>query len=338
MALPPVPTADFIAAWRASGGSPAEVSRRLGVGVRSVYSRRERLAAAGFELPTTSGQIDANGSPYAYAPRLHLGIENGSVVIWSDRHRWPGSGVSAAEAAMLALIKALKPVALISNGDELDGARASRHPPLGWEQKPRMDDELAEVQVGLRRIAEAWPAARRFRTVGNHCRRYDYHLSKMAPDFRGIRGMRLSDHLPEWEESWSVHINDGVPGGHVVVKHKIGAGVTAGRTNAIKAGVSIVTGHAHRLSVDAIETYAGRHYGVQSGTLADPRGPHAEYAEDAPDAGRSGFVVLTWRDGLLLPPEIAETDDAGVTWFRGEPVTTRPRIRVPAVFREQETA
>ena len=142
--------------------------------------------------------------------------------------------------------------------------------------------------------------------------------------------MRLSDHLPDWSESWSVHINPEIPGGHAAVKHKIGNGVTAGRTNAIKAGVTIVTGHTHRLSVDAVETYAGRHYGVQTGTLGHPRGAHAEYAEDSPDAGRAGFVVLTWRAGVLQPPELCEVDDAGVAWFRGEPVTVKPRIRVQA--------
>lgn len=324
-----VTTEQFIGAWR-SCGSPSETAKLTGLSIRNVYSRRARLAAQGFELPTTSGAIDHSASPYAYTPRVHLAIEDGCAVVWSDRHRWPGSGVTAAEAALLALLPALDPVAIISNGDELDGARSSKHPPLGWEMKPRMDDELAEVQVGLRRIADHAPRAKRYRTVGNHCRRYDYHLSKAAPDYRGIRGMRLADHLPDWSESWAVHINQGLSGGHTVIKHKIGNGVTAGRTNAVKSGVHIVTGHTHRLSVDAIETYAGRHYGVQTGTLADPRGPHTEYAEDSPDAGRSGFVVLTWRDGLLLPPEIAECDDAGVTWFRGEPVTVKPRIRVQA--------
>jgi hypothetical protein len=82
--------------------------------------------------------------------------------------------------------------------------------------------------------------------------------------------------------------------------------------------------------VDAIETYGGRHYGVQCGTLSEPRAPSFEYAEDTPDPGRAGFAVLTWRDGLLLPPELVECDDAGVAWFRGEPVTVRPRVRVRA--------
>jgi hypothetical protein len=325
-----IPPQDFAAVWHQEGGSPAAVARRLGVHERAVYSRRARLVERGYDLATASGHIDNDAPRHAYAPRVMLYVEDGSVVVWSDRHRWPGDGITPAEAALLALLPALDPVAIISNGDELDGARASKHPPLGWERKPDMASELAEVQVGLRRIAEHAPRAKRFRTVGNHCRRYDYHLSKSAPDYRGIVGMRLSDHLPDWSESWSVHINPETPGGAAVVKHKIGNGVTAGRTNAIKAGVTIVTGHTHRLSVDAVETYAGRHYGVQTGTLGHPRGAHAEYAEDNPDAGRAGFVVLTWRAGVLQPPELCEVDDAGVAWFRGEPVTVKPRVRVQA--------
>jgi hypothetical protein len=306
------------------------MSHATGLGVRSIYARRANLEARGYHLPTTSGHVDNATCGFAYAPRHNAFLEDGVAVIFSDRHWWPGDGMTPAEAALLAVLHQLDPDLVIANGDVLDGARQSKHAPLGWERKPAVADELATVQVGMRRIAEHCRRARKMRTVGNHDRRFDYHLAKAGPDYRGIVGTRLSDHLPEWEESWSVHINEGIGGGHMVVKHKIGNGATAGRTNAIKAGVHIATAHTHRLSVDAIETYAGRHYGIQCGTLADPRGPQFEYGEDTPDAGRAGFVVLTWRSGLLQPPELAEVDDAGVCWFRGEPVTIKPRVRVAA--------
>lgn len=320
---------DFARLWRECGGSPAEVARAMGTSMRNVFSRRNRLVTRGWDLPTTSGH-PAGATFFAYKPRELVDIEDGCAVVFSDRHWWPGDGVTPAEAALLALLPRLDPDVLIANGDVLDGARQSKHAPLGWERKPDIAAELATLQVGMRRLAEAAPRAKKFRTVGNHDRRFDYHLSRTAPDYRGIVGMRLSDHLSDWAESWAVHVNLDVRGGHCVVKHKIGNGVTAARGNAQKSGVHIITGHTHRLDAHPIETYAGRHWGVQCGTLCDPRSPAFEYGEDTPDPGRAGFVVLTWVAGIMQPPELAECDDAGVCWFRGEPITVKPRVRVQA--------
>ena len=44
-----------------------------------------------------------------------------------------------------------------------------------------------------------------------------------------------------------------------------------------------------------------------------------EYAENAPSQACSGFVVLTWKDGRMLPPEMCEVID-GKAYFRGEVV------------------
>lgn len=329
MAAPACSDADFVRVWH-EHGSPSAVAAVLGVNVRNAYARRNSLAAKGYDLPTTSNFPAAVLPQSAYPLRRTAEVRDGVAVVFGDRHWWPGDGITAAEAVLLAVLLRLDPDILIANGDVLDGAKQSKHPPMGWERKPSMVDELATVQVGMRRIAEHARRADKLRTVGNHDRRFDYHLSKTAPDYNGIRGMRLSDHLPEWPESWSVHINPGVAGGHAVVKHKIGNGVTAARTNAIKSGAHIVTGHTHRLDAHPVETYAGRHWGVQCGTLADPRSSAFEYGEDPPDAGRGGFVVLTWREWILQPPELVEVDDAGVGWFRGEPVALKPRVRVRA--------
>ncbi len=320
----------FLEAWRKHNGHAPSVAAELNLQIRSVYGRRASLERMGHDLPAGQAPRDNVTHRQAYTTRLVEEIEDGTAAVFGDRHWWPGDGITAAEAALLALLPQLDPDILVCNGDELDGARQGRHGSLGWEKKPGMDEELAAVQVGLGRIADAAQRARKYRTIGNHTRRYDYHLSRHAPDYRGIRGMRLRDHLPDWQESWSLHVNPGTPGGHAVIKHMIGNGVTAARTNAIKSGVTIVTGHTHRLDAHPIETYAGRHWGVQCGLLAHPRAPAFEYAEDPPDAGCAGFAVLTWRSGILQPPEFCEVDAAGVAWWRGEPVTIKPRVRVQA--------
>jgi hypothetical protein len=85
------------------------------------------------------------------------------------------------------------------------------------------------------------------------------------------------------------------------------------------SGKTIVTGHLHQLKVTPLSDYNGRRYGVDSGTLADPYGPQFEaYTEQNPMNWASGFVVLTFKDGRLLPPELVTVMDDGVVAFRGE--------------------
>ena len=324
---PRVPDEEFKAIWDRTGGSPCEVARVLNLGERAVFSRRRRLEERGYELPAGRAPVSEVNDSRAYASRIECEVEDGVVAVFSDRHWWPGDGISPAEAAMLALLPRLRPKIIVANGDVYEGAAQSKHAPLGWEKKPDAASEIEAMVAGMRRIEDAWPGARRIRTVGNHDRRYDYKLASVASDYRGISGTRLRDHLPAWEEAWSCHVNPGLLGGHTVIKHKLGGGVTAARGNAMKAGVHVVTGHTHALDCARVEDYAGRRYSVQCGTLSDTRAPAFEYGEDQPNPGRSGFVVLTYSAGLLLPPELVEVDDAGVGWFRSEPVTLRFRVK-----------
>jgi hypothetical protein len=322
--------AEFVAAWRRNSGNASAVAKDLDILPRGVFARRKRLEAFGYELPAASDLNSAITDRAAYPPRQSVDIEDGVVVIFSDRHWWPNDGVTPAEAALLVVLAKLNPDVVIANGDIYDGAASSRHAPLGQEKKPMVVDELAAVTVGMRRIADHCRRAKKLRTVGNHDRRFDYKLAMSAGEYVGVAGTRLADHLPEWPESWSIHINDSIVGGHCVVKHKLRQGVTAGRNNGMHAGVSIVTGHTHALDCTPLEDYSGRRYAVQCGTLSDTSSPAFEYGEDHPNKGRAGFAVLTWRSGIMQPPELAEVDNAGVAWFRGEPVAIRPRVRVPA--------
>jgi len=87
----------------------------------------------------------------------------------------------------------------------------------------------------------------------------------------------------------------------------------------LKGGLTMVTGHLHRLAVTPWADYTGRRWGVDTGTLADPLGPQFEYLENNATPWCSGFAVLTFKDGKLLPPELCEVID-GVAYFRGEAV------------------
>jgi len=326
MPAPACSADEFARIWHRHQGHAASVAAELGMVERPVFARRARLEAMGYELPCGQEPPSNITKRSAYPTRQDVTLQDGVAVVFSDRHYWPGDGITPAEAALLTLLPRLNPDLLICNGDVYDGAAQSRHAPLGWERKPDVRDELGAVQGGMARIAAAAPQARKLRTVGNHDRRFDYRLAQVAPDYRGIAGTRLSDHLPDWPESWAAHVNAGGPG-HTVIKHKLRQGVTAGRNNGLAAGTHIVTAHTHALDVTCLEDYRGRRYSVQTGMLGDPNSPAFEYGEDAPIKGRPGFVVLTWQSGLLLPPEVCEVDDAGVAWFRGAPVALRFRVR-----------
>jgi hypothetical protein len=64
----------------------------------------------------------------------------------------------------------------------------------------------------------------------------------------------------------------------------------------------------------------GTVYGVQTGTLANPYGQQFSYMEDSARDHRSGFAMLTYERGQLLPPELIQVWDegAGEVTFRGK--------------------
>jgi hypothetical protein len=59
-------------------------------------------------------------------------------------------------------------------------------------------------------------------------------------------------------------------------------------------------------------------YGVDTGCLADAYGPQFQYCRDNPRDWRSAFVVLTFRKGELLQPELVLGVDKNHVQFRGD--------------------
>jgi hypothetical protein len=104
----------------------------------------------------------------------------------------------------------------------------------------------------------------------------------------------------------------------VVVKHRWKGGIHATHNNVVNAGLSIVTGHLHALKVTPFSDYTGNRFGVDTGTLAEPYGEQFGYMEENPANWRSGFIVLTFRDGRLLWPDVAHAFAPGKIEFRGK--------------------
>src|SRR5687768_18414478 len=104
----------------------------------------------------------------------------------------------------------------IKNGDAFDGPTAGRHGRIMWEQRPNVKQELEAVQERMAEIDDALPMAsmRQF-NWGNHDQRFNTKLSAMVPEFEGVPGFNLMDHLPAWQFGMSLMINE-----HTMVKHR----------------------------------------------------------------------------------------------------------------------
>jgi hypothetical protein len=245
--------------------------------------------------------------------RKEVELRDGVVLVASDFHYWPGKP-STAHRGLIKFCKKLKPALVIANGDILDGCAISRHPPIGWNKLPSVKEELEVCQERLGEIVKAAPKARRLWPLGNHDARFETRLAQVAPEFADVHGISLSDHFPEWEPCWSVHIND-----NTIVKHRYKGGVHAPMSNIVASGRSMITGHLHSQKVSPYTDYNGTRYGVDTGCIADPlHDAFTDYTEDNSKDWRSGFAVLTYRNGLLLYPELVTVWDANHVQFRGE--------------------
>jgi hypothetical protein len=302
---------DFIRLFKEVG--PHELARRTGFSVRRIYARRKQIEAkTGEEIvaPNPRGRP----TPVLYPHRFLLDVENGEVVVGGDFHYWPGPA-STAHRAFVKLIRDIRPAAVILNGDVIDATTISRHPPIGWEQQPSLVDEIEAAQERVGEIESACPRkTKRVWTLGNHDARFETRLATVAPQYAKIHGVHLKDHFPAWHPAWSVWIND-----DVVVKHRFKGGIHAPHNNTIWAGKSIITNHLHSQKVIPFTDYNGTRYGVDTGCVANPDAKaFLDYSEDNPKNWRSGFVILTFREGRLMLPELVSVWDEGRVQFRGQ--------------------
>jgi len=305
----------------------AEVARMFGATQRAVHAKRSKAESAlGRSIlspPSKSNirhkQVKAlQDVGFEAKESISLGVKNGTILIGSDCHYWPGM-VSTAHMGFLKFIKMMKPQAVVMNGDVLDGATISRFPPPGWEYQPDLIDELDACFDRLNEIKKVAGKARRIWAYGNHDQRYELRLAALTREYAGIKGFHLHDHFEDWERCWLVDVNPGHPTGRTIIKHRFKGGVHATYNNTIHGGVHMATGHLHSAKVTPKTNYRGTFYGVDSGTLAEPKGRQfTNYTEGNPTDWRSGFAVLTYVDGELLMPELCLTVSKGKMQFRGE--------------------
>lgn len=305
---------EFITAWMASQ-SPVAVSQKLGIDIRSVYRRRNALVKKGYDLPTyiLPNQM-RKFIQHDTAPQVHfektrnIELKDGTVIIFSDPHFYPDSN-TIAQAAILTLIKDLKPKVVLCGGDALDGTQISRHDPTrGWHSPPSIREQLECMMLSMTEIKKAAKGAITYMTLGNHDARLSRYLAVNAPYSENLPGTRLEDYIPSWALSWTVTINK-----QLVMRHRNLGGML--HLQAQKAGCHYAHGHLHKLGFSITPQY-GRHlYSIDCGSFADPQSDAFDYMEGAPPHIQ-GFVVLTYKNGNLLMPEFCYIIN-GVAFFRG---------------------
>jgi predicted phosphodiesterase len=320
---------EFIQLWNALR-SGTDVAKALNVSIRNVLARRRTIEKNYNILLQTKTVPAVNLNKYLNNQRLletrhnvrrGTDMESGRVIVFSDAHFYPNDETTAYRA-LLEAIKEFKPEIIVCNGDAFDGTTNSRHARINWSDAPTVIDELKAVQHYLGEIeATSKLKSNLIWTLGNHDARFETYLSTQVPQYQNVPGFSLNDHFPNWKSCWSYFINNDTQ-----IKHRWKGGKYGGANNTLHSGINIVTGHTHVLSVDSLTDHSpnfqnGTRYGVQTGTLAYPKGDQfIDYCEDNPVNWRSGFVLMTWYKSKLLMPEIIQVWDEqeGLVQFRGK--------------------
>lgn len=289
---------------------------KLGITERNAFKRRrtiEKRHNIVITPPTRGGHVQQLDNHEA---AIQVGIQDGIILVGSDAHYWPGV-LGVAHRAFIKFCQMMNPKIVVMNGDAYDGARVSRWPDGSWTDmgaKPTVLQELEATSAAMTEIANASPGARHIFPLGNHDARFEMRLVQQVPEYAQVHGTRLKDHIKEWEPCWAVLVND-----NTVIKHRFKAGIHAPHNNALWAGRSIVTGHLHSMKVMPLSDYNGTRWGVDCGCLADPYGPQFfNYTELNPLNWRSGFAVLTFKNGKMLWPELVWASGPDEVQFRGE--------------------
>ena len=254
--------------------------------------------------------------------RLLLPIENGCALVVSDQHYYPGQEPSTAHRASLVLAKKLRPFAVISNGDAIDGASISRWPVGSFTElkgRPTVAAELKEAAARLADYERLTSPRWLVWNLGNHDARFETRLAEHAPEYAGVNGFSLKDHFGGWLPAWRtdfVAMEHAVP--EVIVKHRFKGGEYAANNNSRHAGTSTVTGHDHMLWAKALTDVRGLRWGIDAGTTAPVESRHfLHYTEDNVQNWQSGFVLLHFHGGRFIGPELIYVLSEGRIAFRG---------------------
>jgi hypothetical protein len=313
----------FIADWNAAKCSPAIMNKMTGMALSAIYKRRRELEKKGVSLVSVPSTSNAEGAAqrFGYSNQNHFlrrrqfKIKDGVVVVFSDPH-WTPDHSTTGQNALEEVVKELRPSLVVCGGDALDGNVISKWDPTrGHHKRFSLREELDTCVEHFTAIEAVAGKAELAWTLGNHDTRLSRYVAVQADQLLDLPYTRLEDWFPKWPLSWTVEINPGAPG-MTVIRHRNQAGML--HMQAMKAGCHYAHGHLHKLNVHRFPTFQGVRYSVDCGSLADPDSDPFDYAEGNPDHAQ-GFVVLTFKNWKLLPPELVEIVE-GTAYFRGREI------------------
>lgn len=272
------------------GGRVRDVADRIGCSERHAFLRRDQAQRA-LGISLHAGVKDTAGM----MPRLdHAHIEGDGlrVLVVSDWHIWPGY-YSRAEEALWGVLGRETFDLVVLNGDVTDQPQVSRHGPGRGIQPPKLLDEILESQKRVadlvRLVRKRNKAVQLYWIFGNHDIRLWRYLACNAPEAADL--VLFESYFPDWEFAQSIDIN-----GLCVIKHRWHGGIHAAYNNTLRSGTTLVTGDTHRLSCTRWSDYGGVRYGIETGMLADPRGPQFQYVDNNPVNWCPGWAELIVSD------------------------------------------
>lgn len=293
---------------QAYNGNIHRAAADLKVSTSSIHHRMNKFRER-FPNGVDEGAFSAQG--WTYPRCIKINAPNTKWIIGSDLHVWSGEPPEIYHA-FCTIARRLKVSGIVLNGDIIDGARISRHAIPLRSHSPKISHEIDTAKKWLKLLPNAqykcW-------TMGNHDIRLDNYIAANASELDDYI-ISLQEHFREWQMAYAFEINN-----NTEVRHRFRSGIHAAWNNTLHAGINMVTGHTHQLSLTAQRDRRGSRYGIETGMLSDPEGPQFEYTEGAPSRAQQGFAVLTFdQDGHLMPPELCEMIK-GRPIFRGDPVT-----------------
>ena len=297
------------------GLGAAGMARKYGCDVRNVFTRRKKVEGILGRPLSVPAYLNRSKGPKP-SVRQTLTVEKDLLMLVGSDAHYEANTVTTAHLAFVQLAKKLKPDVIVLNGDLLDGASISRHPALGWEERPTVEQELNTVRQRLEEIEKAAPSAKRYWTMGNHDARFDMKLADALPMYKGVPGFSLREHFPSWTFSTSLWVEGAER--PIMIRHKpIGAGITGGHRTTLMSGTHTVSGHTHHQECKPYTDYTGTRLGIQLGTMADIHQDSFLYTDDSPKNWSSGWAVLTIKNNWLLQPEFVRVHSPGEYEFRG---------------------
>lgn len=285
-----------------------QAAEREGVTPAAMRAAFQRGRERGFDYGCPADYLQGPGAIQPPTKR-HDGR---TIMVWPDTHA-PYHDPEAVAVA-LAVLKAVKPDALVILGDFFDCYSVSRFP-KDPARKTRLRDELDGGLPILDAISASGVPLVHF-LQGNHEVRIESLIEQQAPALHGMISLRKEMRIAERGWHWT-NYKQSLKLGRMLYSHDFGrSGVHAAYQGLSDIGGNICFGHTHKLGT----SYRGHHTALNCGWLGDVGAVDYRHADIARREYQLGFgLVDEAPDGCVWPQAVAIVK--GAAMVRGKRVT-----------------